>query len=124
LTSEYLQEFLKKFEMTPMFFSGAWGKMIQTCSKKSCDTVPITFIKKVFLAPNPPPPFITFITSLLVILLSFLHLYPAMPAEGGGGWSKIRDNKKKLSFNYIPFTSLTFVHALFVTHPFGKYETC
>jgi hypothetical protein len=28
LTCEYLSEFLKKFEMTLKFTSGAWGKMI------------------------------------------------------------------------------------------------
>jgi hypothetical protein len=35
--------FWKKFEMTPMLFSGAWEKMIheKTKSKKSRDTVPL-----------------------------------------------------------------------------------
>jgi hypothetical protein len=28
LTGEYLREFSKKFEMTLLFFSGAWGKVI------------------------------------------------------------------------------------------------
>jgi hypothetical protein len=28
LTCEYLREFSKKFEMTQMLFSGAWGKVI------------------------------------------------------------------------------------------------
>ncbi len=45
LTCEYLREFSKKFEMTLMLFSGAWGKVIHDKnlkSKKSRDTVPLS----------------------------------------------------------------------------------
>ncbi len=43
LTCEDLREFSKKFEMTLMLFSRAWGKAIheKTWSKKSRDTVPL-----------------------------------------------------------------------------------
>ncbi len=45
LTCEYLREFSKKFELTLMLFSGAWGKVIheKTLSKKSRDTVPLSY---------------------------------------------------------------------------------
>jgi hypothetical protein len=35
--------FPKKFEITPMLFSGAWGKMIYEKNQKQkiCDTVPL-----------------------------------------------------------------------------------
>ncbi len=36
-----ISQILEKFEMIPMLFSGAWGKMImkKTWTKKSCETV-------------------------------------------------------------------------------------
>jgi hypothetical protein len=39
----------KKFVMTLTLFSGAWGKVIheKTCSKKSCDTVPLIVIDEI-----------------------------------------------------------------------------
>ncbi len=41
--------FWKKFEMTLMLFSGAWGWfMKKTWSKKSCDTVPLMFSNNIF----------------------------------------------------------------------------
>ncbi len=46
LTCEYLNEFLKKFEMTLMLhvFSGGWGMMIHELNlkQKNCDTVPLS----------------------------------------------------------------------------------
>jgi hypothetical protein len=44
LTYEYLREFSKKFEMTLMLFSGAWGKVIheKNLKQKSRDTIPLT----------------------------------------------------------------------------------
>ncbi len=45
---DYLHEFSKKFEMTTMLFSGAWGKMIhekKLKQKSSHDTVPLILIK-------------------------------------------------------------------------------
>ena len=44
LTSEYLCEFLKKFKMVLMEYSGAGGKLIheKNGSKKSRDTVPLS----------------------------------------------------------------------------------
>jgi hypothetical protein len=49
LTCEYLRELSKKFVMTLMLFSGAWGKVIheKTWSKKSRDAVP--FLSTLFL---------------------------------------------------------------------------
>jgi hypothetical protein len=43
LTCEYLCKFSKKFEMTLLLFSGAWGKMIheKNLKQKFCDTVPL-----------------------------------------------------------------------------------
>ncbi len=43
LTCEYLREFSRKFEMTLMLFSGAWGNVIheKNLKKKSRDNLPL-----------------------------------------------------------------------------------
>jgi hypothetical protein len=48
LSCEYLREFSKKFETVLIGHSGVGGKLIhkKNSSKKSCDTVPLSFIYK------------------------------------------------------------------------------
>ncbi len=46
LTCEYLRNFMKKFEMTLMLFSGAWGKVINEKTLKQKFSWHCPFIKK------------------------------------------------------------------------------